>query len=418
METFFDIYEESPEYAGKEATGMYQSQAWALMNFILMQENKPRERFMGLKEKIYDRQGEMQAVASLVGVPMEKWERAIHRQMGGGHEIRIPFDEKAILARLKIEPADAAEVMVRESDLLVSYGREAEGDALLDQAVALSPQAIYVNEALARRAMRHQDQTAAARFYRQAMAAGSTNTNAWIISAAERLVQVQAYGSDVAGGGSNSTLTALEEVHRALQLDPGDRNAWRLLGRVYFVLAKADEAGLAELSRAVTDQENGLHVRYYRGLLQFRLGHMAEAVADLEYVETHPRTSPAVRQSALNFRAKLQFQTDKGQVERWVGEEKYDEARAAVARGSEQATGTSMGKAYQGLRAWVEENASWVKTVELYNQQDWAGALAAVKQFSEDYPHSTLTKEAQKIAATAEEQMQRRNRVKKAGNGE
>ena len=415
---FFDIYEESPEYFGKDATGIYQAQAWALMNLILFQEGKPRERFLELTKKIYDRQNELKAVEALVGVPAEKLERAVWRQTGGAHEVRIPFDEKAIMARVKVEPADPAEVMVRESDMLVAYGRAPEGDALLDEAVALAPQAGYVNEALARREMRRQDQTAAARYYRQAMAAGSTNTNAWIISAAERLTQAQAYGSDVAGGGGNNTLTALDEIHRALQLDPGDRNAWRLLGRIYFVLAKPDEAGVAELSRAVTDDENGLQVRYYRGLLQYRLGHTAEAMVDLKYVGEHPRTSRTLRLSASNFRAQLQFRADQQLVEQLVHEGKHDEARTVVDRGSEQAAGTPTVKTYGQLRAWLEENASWARTVGLYNQKDWTGALAAVKQFSADYPRSSLLKEARKLVAAAEEKLQQANRGKKTDGGE
>lgn len=404
---FFDIYAGSPEYSGKNANGVYQAQAWALMNCILFQEGEPRDRFMGLAKKISDRQDEMQAVESLVGVPAEKLEKAISRHLGGNHEVKIPFDEKAILARLKIEPADEAEVMVRESDLLVTYGREDEGNALVDRAAALAPQATYVNEALARREMRRQDQTAAARFYRMAIAAGSTNTNAWIISAAERLTQVQAYGGDMAGGGNKGTRIALDEVHHALQLDPGSMDAWRLLGRVYFVLEQAEEAGLADLSRVVTDSENGLQVRYYRGLLHSRLGHAEEAVADLSHIATHARAPEVVRRSAANFLTQLQFGKDKQQVEQLVKDEKYDEARIVVARGSEQATGTPTVKSYGDLLDWLEENASWVKTVELYNSRDWAGALAAVKQFFRDYPRSTLTKEARKLAAAAEEKIQR-----------
>ncbi len=49
---FFDIYQESKEYTGKEANGVYQSQAWALMYAVLLQEEKPRERFEALAKKI------------------------------------------------------------------------------------------------------------------------------------------------------------------------------------------------------------------------------------------------------------------------------------------------------------------------------------------------------------------------------
>lgn len=409
---FFDVYEGSSEYSGSEANGIYQAQAWALMNLILFQEDKPRERFLALVKKIHERKDEMQAVESLVGMPAGKWEWAAGRQMGGNHTVKIPFDEKAILAGIKIEPADEAEVMVRRSDLMVTYGRVSEGEALLDQAVALAPQAIFVSEALARRELRRQDQTAAARYYRLAIEAGSTNTNAWLISAAERLAQVQSYGGDLAGGGNRGTQKALDEVHRALQLDSGDMNAWRLLGRVYFVLENADPAGLAYLSRAVTDDANGLQVRYFRGLLHSRLDQIDEAMRDLDYLVAHPRTAPTLRRSAANFKAQLQFGLDKQQVELLVKEGKYDEARVAAAKGRDQAAGTSMVKAYGELLDWLEENFCWARIVKLFNGGEWGESISALKKFSEDYPRSTLSKEARKLAALAEENNRRAARVK------
>lgn len=314
----------------------------------------------------------------------------------------ITFDEKAILARLKIEQAEEAEVDVRLSDLLVANGRETEGDVLLEQAVVLSPQSILVNEALARREVRRNNSTGAARFYRLALGAGSTNTNALIVSATARLEQSMSFGADIEGGGGASTILALEEIHRALQIDPGDLNAWRLLGRAYFVAEKASEAGVTELSQAITDDTNGIYVRYYRGLLLFRLGKTAAALSDLDFVIAGLRTPPPLRTYAINYKLQRQFAEDQAKVEQLVREESYEEARPLIDRGVILATGTSSAKNYQRLHSWVDENEHSAKIVKSYNQNDWAAVVTRVKVFLEEFPRSAFCDEARQLATSAE----------------
>lgn len=400
---FFDIYQESPEYKGKEATGIYQAQAWALMNLILLQEGNTRERFGTLAKMIQNRQGEQQSVENILGIPPTKFETAIGKQLRGNHSITIPFDGKAILARLKIESADEAEVNVRRADLLIANGRENEGVALTEQAAILAPQSIYVNEALARRELRRNDTAAAARYYRVALAAGSANTNALLISATDRLEQTMSYGGDTAGGGGKSTILALEEIHRALQLDPGDLNAWRLLGRAYFVAEQASEVGVVELSRVLTDEVNAVHVRYYRGLLYFRLGKKSEAIADLDHVIANSRSTQGLRTSAASFKMQIQFADDNARVDQLLREENYAAARLLVDRGLELATGTPSVKRYQHLRSWVDENECSTKIVACYDQKDWAGVVEAAKAFLEEFPRSAFRNEARKLAASAED---------------
>jgi tetratricopeptide (TPR) repeat protein len=399
---FFDLGPDSPEYEGKAAAGIYQAQAWALMNLVLLEEDKTRERFGLLAKKIQDRQGAQLSVEEVLGVPLEKIEPRLSRQLHNGHGIAVPFDEKAILTRLKIEPADGVELLVRLGDLLIAYEREEEGMGLIERAAAASPGSVLVNEALARREMRRHDQSAAVRYYRAAMTAGSVDPNAWLVSADDRLEQSKSFGADVAGGGGKSTLLALDEIHRALRLNPGDAGAWRLLGRAYFVAEQANEEGVAELSQAVNDDANGLQVRCYRGMLYSRLGKLAEANADLEYVIGHPHTAPVLVNSATVFKIQVQFIEDKQSVEKFLPEGRYADAHGVIDRGLERSAGTATAQNYKQLLSWVEENESWVKTVSLYKGKDWPGSLAAVKSFMETYPQSTLMGEARQLAASAE----------------
>jgi tetratricopeptide (TPR) repeat protein len=304
---FFDISESSPEYHGKDASGIYQAQAWALLNFILFQESKPRERFEALAGKIQAWKEGPRLVEEMVGVPTAKLEQAINRHLRQPQTVTIPFDEKAIFAGLKIESADDAEVKVRLSDILIASGRIYEGDRLVDQAVTVSSQSTLANEPLGRRALRANDLTGAAQYYRSAMSGGSVDTNAWLTSALSYLEQSQGFGRDLAGGGRKGVDTALAEIHRALELNPGDMRAWQILGRAYFVAEKPSEEGVGELTRAITDDESGQSIRYYRGLLYGRLGKTTEAIADFNAVMDNPKSSRQLQASAASL--KNQFQT-------------------------------------------------------------------------------------------------------------
>ena len=409
---FFEIGTTSPEYMGKQANGIYQAQAWALMNLILLREGSPRQQFERLAKTIQETHRDQEAVEAMLGAPAAKFETVIARQLRENHPRSIPFDESAILAHLKIEPADQSEVDVRLGDLLIANGREREGDAAVDRAVARSPQAICVNEALARRELRRDESAAAAKYYRLAMAAGSVNPNAWLTSATEHLNQSQAFGSDYAGSGGANVITAIEEIQHTLGLDPGDMRAWRLLGRAYFVAKDAHEEGIAELSRAVTGEAEGIHVRYYRGLLYSRLGKNAEAHADLAQVIGDTRTPSSLRSFAASYKAHLQLEEDRPAIQQLVREGHYAEARVVAERGVEQARNTGAADAqYQVLRSWVDESEAWANAVGLYNRKEWSAALAAGREFEEKFPRSPFGRDARRLEKSAEENAKRREKA-------
>jgi tetratricopeptide (TPR) repeat protein len=397
---FFEISQRSPEYQAKDTDGMYQAQAWALMNLVLFQECTPHERFEKLANKIQDNRGDQQALEEVLDLPSNEFIKAARRQERQDSSITIPFDETSIRNRLKIGPADDQVTKILRGEIMVANGRTYEGNILIDQAVAQSKQSPAANEAMGRRALRERDQTAAARYYRLAIESGSIDTNAWLVSAAEYLDQ-----RDLGNGGRQNAATALAEIHRAIELEPGDIRARKLLGRAYFAVGEASEAGLAELSQAVTNDEDGLEMRYYRGRLYHLLGRETEAKADFDEVLRDPATTPNLRIKVKAFNMQLQLNEDQKEFDRLMGDGNFDQARTLADHGREQASGTQEQPFYELMLKWVDERQLWAKAVALYNEKDWGGALAKARKFIEVYPRSQTSRDAERMVAEVEKLM-------------
>ena len=398
---FFEISESSPEYTGPRSTGAYQAQAWALMNLILMPGGKPGARLETLAHVLQKGGTGPQVVEEVTGLPLADIDRAIEHQLRNDQEIAVPFDEKAIIARLKIEPADEVEVSMRLSDLLVANNRIPEADLMIDRAAVLTPQAAAVNEALARQALRANDSEEAVRYYRKAMEAGSVNVSAWLTSANQHLNDSAGYGHDVEGGGRKGTEAALEEIHRAIELDPGDMRARQMLGRAYYVREKPTVEGVAELSQAVTEDKEGVMVRYYRAQLFHRLGRLPEAIADLDRVIANQQIDSGLRATAQWLKMDLQFKDDQPRVDQFVRETRYDEARGLIKRRLEALGEVRGGNSYRQLLAWVEENATWAGIVDLYQAKNWLGVIKAAEKFQTDFPSSPRRQDAAQLIEDA-----------------
>lgn len=297
-ERFFELSFGSPEYSGAKADGTAQAQSWALMHRILLGGRGGRERFEALAEKLRTSSA-TDAVQAVVGLPPKDWEKDISNHLRSRDSRReIPFDAALVRAELKPESVTEAELQMQLANLLVATGKPVEAEAAFAQARAAMPDAAAVKEWLARRELRRNDREEAARLYREAIAAGSHNSVAYLVSAMQRLSDSQVGGVDRAGGGGQNIEVALTEIHQAIRLNPGNGDAYRLMGRALFVHPKPTREQLAGLTPGLASGPGSDVVLLYRGLVEERLEMWSEAAADYRRLVEAKATGPSTRRNA------------------------------------------------------------------------------------------------------------------------
>jgi tetratricopeptide (TPR) repeat protein len=164
--------------------------------------------------------------------------------------------------------------------------------------MALAPDSVWVKEAAARQASRNGEKDDAVKLYREAIAVGTKNAVAYLVSAGMRLDEYSLGRTDFAGGGGASTDIAIKEIKQALELAPGNIEAYRLLGRAFYILPKLTEDRLTDLNPAMVSGADGCVVRFYRALLYQRLGKLPQCVNDLQTIINDPDALQRTKQGA------------------------------------------------------------------------------------------------------------------------
>ncbi|WP_175414719.1 tetratricopeptide repeat protein [Nibricoccus aquaticus] len=302
---FLEINEASPEYKGDDDPGAFHGQAWSLMHWVLLNQDNTQERFQRVsKEHSLLQHGK--EVASVLDVPLATLNREVNKHFRGRLKTRaFPFDEKALRAGWTISPAPLAEVMINCADLLASAQKPAEARAELAQAVALAPEEPEVHEAIARLALRENDQETAIAHYRRAIELGSKNPMSRLRSATARLDESSTNGTDLPGNAGNNAAEAIAEIREVIALEPQNLHAYRLLGRALFLAPKLAEKDLDELTPGLVPGDAGSHVRYYRALLYARLNIFDRATDDLNTIVADPSVSANERRAAKSLLARL-----------------------------------------------------------------------------------------------------------------
>lgn len=298
---FFLTGRGSDEYTGKKLPGVFQGQACALMHWVLFSQKHPRETFAALAACIREKSF-LDAVQDTTGVKAKVFTTSISVYLNSrkktGYE--CPFDDQKVRASLQLSPAPEFEIHVQLANILVAAERHEEASDELKLALALAPEAVCVKEAAARQALRNQQKEEAVKLYRDAIATGTKNPTAYLISADARLDEYASSRTDYAGGGGPSTEIAIGEIKKALELNPSNMQAYRILGRAFYILPQFTEERLAELTPALVPGAEGCSVRYYRALLFERLKKLDQSLSDLRVVINDPDVSQWTKRSAQN----------------------------------------------------------------------------------------------------------------------
>lgn len=458
---FFSIYQDSLEYRGEKDPGVYHSQAWALMHWVLLAGEEGQARFVELAAQVKTRKA-IAAVAEVMGLPEGEFTAAIKKHLRTTKEKRVPFDEAALRAAWRLLPVPEHEVRARLFDLLAAAGKPLEARAELAKAMQLAPDSVPVFEAKARQAIRDRELEAAAALYRRAIEAGSTNPQAYLFSARARLDGSSVGRTDYAGGGGNNVPLALADIRQALVLAPGHAEAYELMGRAFYLSPKLTREDIATLSEGIGPGRS--RVLYYRALLHERLKLYDESLADLRavvadlecplslrrdyerrmttvlFAKDHAAVEALVKDkqfsaalarltkaeaenpgSADNYRRLQQWASDqervvlfnalKTRVEPLVAGEQYEEALGLI---REQTAGTT-NSALQGLcgrlREWVEEKQALQQLNTLYEAKDWAGFRARFQEFLDKHPASEALPSLRTMDQRAQKRLDRSGAV-------
>lgn len=400
---FFDISQSSQEYSGHNATGAFHSQAWALMHWILFKDAATRERFAALAERLRTTPG-LAAVEATMHLPARKFRTAILDHLDRDRERELPFDDAAVRASFKITPAPEAEILAETSNLLAATGRIDKCNRQLDRAAQLAPDSPAVEEALARRAARENRPDDAAQLYRDAIAHGTTHASVYLKSADAHLNESAMSGMDSPGGAGNNAAVAIDEIHHALQLNPGNPEAYRLLGRAYFVAPTVTADQAAELNPGVSLGEAGERVRFYRALVYERLERTDEAIADLRQIAADPDVSETDRRRAQSRLATEILQSAYKRIEPLLNDGRFKEAHKILDAVDSNGLPPNTARQLDDLRSRVDEFAQWHQIVELYNDHHWEEFAAAAKKYLDQHPNGGRRRSLERMLAHAEQQ--------------
>jgi tetratricopeptide (TPR) repeat protein len=324
------------------------------MHRVWFGEGDGRERFNQLATKLRT-SGGLEAVESVLGIEAKRFTPEISRHLRRiGTTRELPFDEAGLRRRMQIGPAEAAMVAVQLSNLLFSSGKEAEADQELRAAQSFAPEAPFIKEAMARRELRRGEGERAVALYREAIAQGSANPRAYLISAGQWLDSTTSHGVDQLGGGGIFADKALSDVRQAIQLSPGNIQAYRLMGRALFLRPEVSFEHVDELSVGIGPADDDGQVRFYRSFLFERLKRFEEAKTDLELLVTSPRTGPAIRQQSEQRLHQMAFNKTVDRVNELARQRKFGEAREWIANQQQTPAGQALAEHYNKLLKWVD----------------------------------------------------------------
>lgn len=401
---FFDIHTGSPEYAGSRADGMYHEQAWGLMHWILLRDEGGVDRFRRLAQR-WRETSALLAVEEVMGESSKNFSREVRRYvLREAEPRRLAFDEAATRASWTLSAADPARVHTTLAYLLDAAGRPKEAEAAMALARAAGTDNVAYLEGMARRLKKARQDAEALALYRQAILAGSRNPVAYLVSADGYLDESQSAGADYAGGGGNNVHDAEREIQKALELDPGSPEAYRLLGRMYFISPKVPEDAIERLSVGVTSGEAGAAVRLYRAWLYQRAQKMDEALADFRAIMEDPEVEPRTKARARDTMSRMAINVAKSRLDKSLRTRQYDEALTHLDQIEKAAADDELTADFAALRSFVAERRTLDELQDLRKARDWRAFILKAEAFLSTYPQSRAASQVTRLLEEARKQ--------------
>lgn len=386
----------TPTYNTPATFQLFTAQAWTLMRMVLQQDpTKARERFLALVDEVRKTPLADAAVAKVLQVDPSMVTPMAKRQLHPSGKIVVPFDRAQAVSHIKVDAAPEAEMDVAVASLMLVNNNAEGADVLLQRAMTLAPDAPLVLEAMARRQTFNRDKNRAVEYYRAAIAAGSKNPRAYLLSAEMRLNDVMGQGGDQPGQGGTPVVESLGEVRQALKLNPGDGEAYMLLGRALYGSEAITAVDLAELTPGFESRDHGLLVRYYYALLELRLDQYADAVAQVRQLLQDETVPASKRRDLLRGFAAQNFGLVKARVERQVHEKDFDAAKALLEQRLDPTEWNVIAEPVTALRKWVDMSAALDAITQLEAEGTPEALRKAREAFVAKYPDEGVSRQIQ-----------------------
>jgi tetratricopeptide (TPR) repeat protein len=346
---------EAGEYRVPAVFRMFVAQSWAGVRAVLLSRPEaPTRPFAALVGAVRRGEGPDDVLARVLGLERGVVPAYLKKLAWQATTLTVPFDAATARARIKATTATEAEVCVRRASLIQTQQNPDRAMLLLLRARELAPRDPMVIEAWARQARVQDDTNRAAQLYREAVEAGSKNPKALLFSARQRLDDTSSLGRETAGGGGVPAEQALAEIRRAVTINPGDGEAYELLGRALYAVTNPTEAELRELEPGLASPQHGTSVGYYRAMVQQRLGQHEEAAASIREVIGRKQVPVLTREGLLKNFLNLRAYWVSQQVEKLLKTSDYLQARALVGRllGPEQ--WPTAAESHQQIQDWID----------------------------------------------------------------
>lgn len=338
------------------------------------------------------------AFEAALGRKLEQLDSALREHLRAPTQNRtIPFDSKTCAESVKTTLAQPAEIDVLRYEMLASGKAHSEARAYLDRAESSGADFIALKMARVRRALFENDYTAVMRNCRDAIATGSRDPIAYLLSAEGRMGQLthsyspmnhsQTIITQVTGSAGADFETCLEEIRTAIRIDPGFVAAYSTLGRAFFSAPSTTSEQAAELTPGISDHPAGLYIRYLRGAVLSRAGAGAEARTDFDYLTTNFPASVAAK-LAREWQAQTKFDSDSREVDRLLIRKQFIEARAIAVSGLQNESVQSRNAGYKSMLAKIEETEAWNEILALFRKNQWSDLDAAAERFQQSFPKS------------------------------
>jgi Flp pilus assembly protein TadD len=246
LQQHFAVGHQSPEYNEDSRKGSFYAQSWALVHYLF--SDAARQRQLG-------------KFLAAVGAGTTQ-EEAFRTAFGGDyaaleHELRAYLKRPAIgfvnykLAELAVPELEAMRPVSRDELLYAlgslhawNRGTQADGEALLNEAVRLNPKHAEAHATLGFLRMARGDRAGATALFEQAIALGSRDATIYLL-----------YGHSLVedNPSAEETLRARQLFERAAQLDPNDARAWAGVGMTYVRAEEGDVTpGIVALEKSLS----------------------------------------------------------------------------------------------------------------------------------------------------------------------
>lgn len=410
LERLFAIDASSPEYNESAKQGIFYAQSWALMHFLLSEQNPKPGGATALLQRLSAGEAPEAAARAALGLSLAELETRLRAYINTGRYgfASISLGELDAPASYEARPLKREEVLFELGDLLahsVSTEQHQVAEEHFRAAIEIDPRYPEPYAGLGLVAQERNDNPRAVELLSQAVERGSKRPETLLLLADVLLAPLRGMIDPASPGVVVAAHRARALLVQVLAVRPGFGEAEALLGTTYFYEPQGAAPGIPHLERAMHLLPDRPDVAYNLVLLHVLTGNTREArrLAERE-LAARGRAQLAVEAFAAVDRAELVAASNEASA-RGDGKRAVALFRQAVESTREPALKTVMERQLAALEAQASANAAietYNHAVELANRGELATAIAELKSILEGQPEGSVRDAAARLLAELE----------------